>query len=304
MVAYALRRIASSLLVLWLVVSITFFLTRLLPGSPFDREKGGAKVAEALAKQYQLDGSLWQQYQAYLRDLLHGDLRRSTKYRQWSASEILAQKLPVSLVLGGCALLLATTAGVGLGAACALRPGSRRDRWLMAATMLPNAIPTFVSGPLLIVVFALLLSWLPVGGWGQPAQIILPTLCLAAPFAAQLARLTRGSLHETLSQPYIRSARAKGLSPQAVLLRHALRPAMLPVVSYLGPLAANLLTGSMVIESIFSISGTGSVFVNSIQNRDVFPLCAAVLVYCSLLIFFNLLTDLVLVLLDRRIQLR
>ena len=263
-----LRRLASIPVLLFCVVTITFFLIRLSPGGPFDSER---KLPPAIEKQllakYQLDGPIFDQYKGYLADLLHGDLRLSTKYRSRSVNEILAQTLPVTLTLGTTALLLALLGGLWLGTFAAARPNSMVEGVTLAITLLSISLPSFVLGPLLILIFSIKLAWLPVGGWGTPAQLLLPALTLAIPYAAVIARLLHDSLRETLAEDFVRTARSKGLSERAVIYRHALRVAILPVISYLGPLAANLLTGSIVVETIFHIPGAGGFFVNSILNR-------------------------------------
>lgn len=298
-----LRRLASLPVVLLCVVTITFFLIRLSPGGPFDSER---KIPEAIEKQllakYKLDGPILAQYMGYLKDLLHGDLRLSTKYRNRSVNEILEQTLPVTLTLGATALLIAVTIGVWLGAFAAARPGTFSEAGALVLTLMAISLPSFVLGPLLILIFAIKLTWLPVGGWGTPLQLILPSVTLAIPYAAVIARLLHDSLRETLAEDFVRTARAKGLSERAVVYRHALRVAILPVISYLGPLAANLLTGSIVVETIFHIPGAGGFFINSILNRDGFLLGGVVIVYCVLLVIFNLLVDLSYRVLDRRIR--
>ena len=304
MPSFLLRRLLSSFLVLFFAVSLTFLLTRLLPGGPFDREKGGsAKVEAALQEKYKLNGTLWQQYTSYLGDLAHLDLRISTKYRDWSVAEILAQKMPSSLKLGGIAFVIASTLGVLLGALAAMRRDTPIDWAAMFGALVAISIPSFITGPFLIAIFALWLRWLPVGGWGSVSHLVLPAICLSAPYIAYVARLMRNSLLDVLKSDFLRTAKAKGLTETQALTRHALKVAILPVVTYLGPLAAHLLTGSMIVETVFNISGAGSIFVNSIQNRDVFPLCGAVIVYCTLLIVFNLIVDLLYSVLDKRIRL-
>jgi oligopeptide transport system permease protein len=298
-----IRRLASMPVVLLCVITITFFLMRLSPGGPFDSErKLPAAIERQLLAKYQLDGPLLSQYTGYLRDLLHGDLRLSTKYRNRSVNEILAQTLPVTLTLGATALLIAVVSGLWLGAFAAARPASLAESGVLAITLISISLPSFVLGPLLILLFSIRLHWLPVGGWGTPQQLLLPSITLAVPYAAVIARLLHDSLRETLGEDFIRTARAKGLSESVVIYRHALRVAILPVVSYLGPLAANLLTGSIVVETVFHIPGAGCFFVNSILNRDGFLLGGVVIVYCVLLLIFNLLVDLSYRLLDRRIQ--
>jgi oligopeptide transport system permease protein len=304
MLATLLRRLAALVVVLFCVVSATFLLVRLSPGGPFDSErKIPAAIERQLLAKYKLDGPLWQQYTGYLGDLLHGDLRLSTKYRNRSVNEILAQTLPVTLALGSAAFLVATLAGVWLGAYAATRRGHWGDTASMLTALLAISLPSFVLGPLSILIFALWLGWLPVGGWGGFSHLVLPALVLAAPYVASIARLMRGSMLETLGQDFVRTARAKGLGERTILYKHALRIAILPVVSYLGPLAANLLTGSIVVETIFNIPGAGGFFVNSILNRDGFLLGGVVIVYCVLLVLFNLVVDLAYTALDRRISL-
>jgi ABC-type dipeptide/oligopeptide/nickel transport system permease component len=304
MASFFFRRLLSFILVLWSVVTLTFFLVRLAPGGPFSRErKIPPAIEQQLLARYKLNGSLFEQYTDYLGDLLKGDLRLSTKYRDRSVNELIGDGLPVSAALGFCAFLIATFGGILLGSVAALRQHS----WLDAASMLGAlaliSVPTFVAGPLLALVFGLWLGWLPVGGWGQPESILLPALTLAGPAMAYVARLTRSSLLEVLSQDFIRTARSKGLADSKVVLRHALKLALLPVVSFLGPLAANLLTGSIVVETLFNIPGMGGYFVHSILNRDVFLLSGVVIVYCTLLVGLNLLVDVLYSVLDRRIQL-
>jgi oligopeptide transport system permease protein len=304
MIRFIAKRIVGLLVVLYCVVTITFFLVRLMPGGPFDRER---KLPEHIEKQllakYKLDGPLFEQYVNYLGDLLHGDLRLSTKYRSRSVNEILADSLPVSGMLGGIAFCVATIGGVFLGSLAAAKQQTWVDRSAMLAALFAVSLPSFVIGPLLVLVFAIDLPILPVGGWGTWQSLILPSITLAAPYTAYIARLTRSSMLEVLTQDYIRTARAKGLSDTAVIYKHGLRVAILPVVSFLGPLAANLLTGSIVVESIFSIPGTGGFFVNSVLNRDGFLLAGVVIVYCALLVLFNLVVDLLYGLLDHRISL-
>lgn len=304
MIATLLRRIVSLVVVLGIVISATFFLIRLSPGGPFDAER---KIPEAIEKQllakYKLDGTLWEQYTGYWGDLLRGDLRLSTKYRNRSVNEILAQTLPVTFTLGGIAFVIATTLGVWLGTFAATRHRRLGDTLAMLGALVAISLPSFVIGPILILIFALDLRWLPVGGWGHPAQFLLPAITLAAPYVAYIARLMRSSMLDTLNQDFIRTARAKGLAERVVLWKHALRVAILPVVTFLGPLAAHLLTGSIVVETIFHIPGAGGFFVHSIQNRDGFLLGGVVIVYCVLLVVFNLIVDIAYTLLDRRIEL-
>jgi oligopeptide transport system permease protein len=333
MAAFFFKRLLSLLAVLFCVVTITFFMIRLAPGGPFDRErKVPPNIEKELLLKYRLDGpqgradgralgarlglsagaaaslgeagSLLQQYGEYLWDIVrHGDLRISTKYLNRSVNEILAQTLPVSLSLGALAFLLASTAGVWLGTFAAVRHNTWLDAGAMFWALLAISVPAFVTGPLCILVFALDLGVLPVGGWNSAASIVLPSLVLAAPYVAYIARLMRSSMLETLEQDFVRTARAKGLPESAVVYKHALKVAILPVVSFLGPLAANLLTGSLIVESVFNIPGMGGFFVNAIQNRDGFLLGGVVIVYCVLLVVMNLAVDIAYTLLDRRVRL-
>ena len=304
MAAFILRRIVSLIFVLFCVVTITFLLIRLAPGGPFDRErKIPPQIEKELLAKYKLDGPIWDQYRGYMWDLLHGDLRLSTKYRNRSVNELLAQSLPVSATLGAVAFLIATAGGVWIGACAAVRHNTPADTWAMLGALLAISIPTFVIGPLLILIFAIRLHWFPVGGWGTLGCLILPAITLACPYVAYIARLMRTSMLEVLGLDFVRTARAKGLAEQRIVFKHALKVAILPIVSFLGPLAANLLTGSIVVESIFNIPGAGAFFINSVQNRDGFLLGGVVIVYCALLVVMNLIVDLVYVVLDKRIKL-
>lgn len=302
-VSFLLQRFLSFSLVLFCVVTITFFLVRLSPGGPFDSErKLPPAIEKALLAKYRLDGSLWQQYTAYLSDLLRGDLRLSTKYRNRTVNEILAQTLPVTMTLGALSFFLATVLGVWCGSFAAVHHGSWKDSGAMLFALLAISLPAFIVGPLLILVFSLYLKWLPVGGWGSFSQLILPSITLALPYIAYIARLMRSSMLETLQTHFVRTARAKGVSEIQTVYFHALRVAILPVVTFLGPLAAHLLTGSIVVETIFHLPGSGGFFVHSVLNRDGFLLGGVVIVYCVLLVSFNFLVDIAYTLLDRRIK--
>jgi oligopeptide transport system permease protein len=304
MLRFIAKRAIGLLIILFCVITITFFLVRMMPGGPFDRErKLPPNIEKALLAKYKLSGPILDQYFNYLGDLLHGDLRLSTKYRSRTVNEILADSLPVSATLGGIAFVFATVIGIVLGSVAAARQHTWIDRTAMFAALFAISLPSFVIGPILILLFAIYFPLFPVGGWGSIQSLILPSLTLAAPYAAYIARLTRASMLEVLTQDFVRTARAKGLSEGQVIYKHALRVAILPVVSFLGPLAANLLTGSIIVESIFSIPGAGGFFVNSVLNRDGFLLAGVVIVYCALLVLFNLLVDVLYGILDRRIML-
>lgn len=331
MIAFILRRLVSLLFVLFCVITLTFILIRLAPGGPFDRErKIPPKILSVLLAKYHIDmpearangeafakthgwsaenvqraGSVFSgvaQYKFYLGSLLHGDLLISTKYLNRSVNELLAQTLPVTATLGAVAFFIATIGGVWLGCWAAVRRDTMLDAGAMLGALLAISIPTFVIGPVLVLIFAVKLEWLPVGGWGSWPSLVLPAITLASPYAAYIARLMRTSMLEVMGQDFIRTARAKGLTRSRVVYKHALKVAILPVISFLGPLAANLLTGSLVVEAIFNIPGAGGFFVNSIFNNDGFLLEGVVIVYCVLLVLMNLLVDIAYGLLDKRIK--
>ncbi len=297
------RRFIALCFVLVGVIALTFTLLRLAPGDPFLGERSISEEALTRKKaEMKLDGPLAWQLLRYYGDLLRGDLRSSSKYKDKPVAEILGQSLPVSFHLGSMAFVLAGVGGIGLGVVAALRKNTWADYASMFAALAAISLPAFVTGPLLILVFSLWLGWLPVGGWFGWKQTILPALCLAAPYVAYVARLMRNSLLEVLQQDFIRTARAKGLAPARVAVQHGLRVAILPVVTFLGPLAANLLTGSVIVEAVFGVPGAGQYFVRAIENRDFFLLLGVVIVYCTLLVVVNFLVDIAYVRLDRRIK--
>jgi oligopeptide transport system permease protein len=307
MLRYALRRLLHAIPTLLALVTIAFFMVRLAPGGPFDSERAlSAEVEANLAARYHLDEPLGQQYLRYLGDLLRGDFGPSFQYRDYSVTELIAAGFPVSLTLGALAMLVAVLAGVAAGGGAALHRGTRLDRALMALAMTGISVPNFVLAPLLVLLFAVLLGWLPAGGWTEqgPLALLLPVVSLALPQVAYVARLTRGALLEVLSQPWIRTARAKGLSEREVVLRHALKPALLPVVSYLGPALAALVTGSVVVEQIFGIPGLGRYFVQGALNRDYTLVVGVVVFYGTIVVAFNLVVDLAYGWLDPRVRLR
>lgn len=326
MVGFIARRVISLFVVLLIAVSITFCLLRFAPGDAFNlSEKQNTPEAQAKQREkYNLDGPIWWDLARYLglgkkseekytdgtvrepagyRGLLQGNFDASLKLKDRRVGELLSQTMPTSMSIGLLALMIATTLGVWLGSIAAVK----KHTWIDTATMLGAlgaiSVPTFVVGPTLALVFALWLGWLPVGGVGGFANLILPAVTLAGPFVAYIARLTRTSLLEVLAQDFVRTAHAKGLSERRVLYRHVLKVGILPVVSFLGPLAAGVLTGSLVVERVFSLPGMGEFFVNSVLNRDQFLCCGAVAVYCTLLVVMNLLVDIAYHWLDPRIRL-
>ena len=305
MLSYVLRRFAGLIPTLIIIVTASFLILRLAPGGPFDQEQTLSPAVRAnLARAYGLDQPLARQYLTYLSRLAHGDLGTSLRERDFSVNELIAQGLPVSATLGAAALLLALLAGIPAGIAAALLHNRAPDYALAAGSALGLALPSFVTGPLLALTFGVTLHWLPVAGWsgGAPRFLILPAVTLALPVAASLARLTRASLLEVLRAPFIRSARSRGLGPARVLLRHALPPALLPVVSYLGPAIAFVVTGSLVVESVFGLPGTGRYLVQGAIDRDYPLVMGMIIVYALLTLGLNLLADLLYGWLDPRVR--
>ena len=303
MARYLARRIAFALITLWVVVTVTFFLVRAAPGGPFDGERRLPPEVEAnLRAAYHLDEPLWRQYGRYLGMLSQGDLGPSFRQKDFTVGELIGAGLPVSLAVGGLALALAVLAGVAAGTLAALARNRLRDRLFVAAATLALALPPIVVGPGLVLVFAVWLGWLPAGGYSSAAHFVLPVVALALPYAAAFARLARGSVAETLGRPHVRTARAKGLPARRIVVRHVLPSALLPVVSFMGPAAAALLAGSMVIEAVFSMPGLGRYFVQAALNRDYTLVTGAVIVYAALVLAFNLLVDLCYARLDPRIR--
>jgi oligopeptide transport system permease protein len=303
-IRFILRRIAQSVPTLLAVVTVSFFLMRLAPGGPFDLERPLAPAAmENLRRVYGLDRPLIVQFGSYLAGLARGDLGPSFSFRDQSVVDLIARGLPVSATLGTLALVAATVLGVGFGIAAALHRGGPVDRILGIGAALTLSLPSFVVAPLLQIAFGLTLRWLPLGGWegGAPSHLVLPVVTLALPQVGALARLTRASLGEVLRTHPVRTMRSLGLPPARVT-RHALRGALLPVVAYLGPLAAALLTGSVVVETIFGLPGIGRYFVEGALNRDYTLVMGTVLLVAGLVIALNLAADLACAWLDPRLR--
>ena len=290
---------------LLIIVTLSFYMMRLAPGGPFDQERPiPPEILRNIEKAYHLDEPLWQQYLRYLGGVVRGDFGPSYRTKDFTVSELLAEGAPASFKVGGLAAVLSLLLGLAAGITAALRHNSWVDYGVMALAMIGIAIPSFVMAPLLTLIFGVYLGWLPAGGWGggAPLFMILPVVALALPEVARIARLTRGAMIEQLSANYVRTARAKGLRARLVVLRHALPGAMLPVVSYLGPMIAALLTGSVVIETIFSIPGIGRYFVQSALNRDYTVVMGVVIVYAAMIILLNMLVDLAYGLLDPKVR--
>jgi len=301
---YAVKRLLGAVPTLFLLITVAFFMMRLAPGGQFDKErKVTAEVEANLERAYHLDEPLIFQYGRYLANVLQGDFGPSFKYKDFSVTELIWGGFPTSLRLGGTAILLASVFGLALGIVAALKQNSAVDYLVMATAMTGITLPNFVVAPLLTLVFGLWLSWLPVGGWGDSwTQAILPIVALTLPEVAAVARLTRGSMIEVLRSNYVRTARAKGLPERITILRHALKAALLPVISYLGPAVAAIITGSIVIEQVFSIPGIGRYFVQASLNRDYTLVMGVTIFYGALIILFNLMVDLVYGLLDPKVR--
>ncbi|NDH86505.1 ABC transporter permease, partial [bacterium] len=279
MISFLIRRILSSIPVALAVIAICFLLVRLAPGSPFSSERALDPATQAMLEtKYGLSGSLPNQLFHYASNLLHGDLGDSLKFRGRSVNEIIGQSLPRSLLLGSIAFTLALALGIPLGAWSAARQGKPSGAILNGLALLTLSIPTFILAPVTVLLFSFYIRLCPPAGWGSPSQLILPSLCLSLPFVGVCARLTRSGLLEVLGADFIRTARAKGVTEPNLIFLHALRPAILPLVAYAGPLAASILTGSLLIEETFAIPGIGQFFVSGVINRDVFLVSGVVLV--------------------------
>jgi oligopeptide transport system permease protein len=307
MLSYAIKRLIGAVPTLLLIVAITFFMVHLAPGGPFDKErKLSAEVEANLRKAYHLDEPVPVQFGRYVGNLLRGDFGPSFQYKDYSVTELILGGFPTSLTLGAIAMTAALLLGIGAGMIAALRQNSLLDHALMGGAVLGVAVPNFVVAPLLTLVIGLQLRWLPVGGWGEGGfsirHMVLPVIALALPQIATIARLMRGSMLEVLRTNYIRTARAKGLPERLLLLRHGVKAALPPIVSYLGPAIANIITGSIVIEQIFGIPGIGRYFVQAALNRDYTLVMGVVVFYGALIILLNLLADLAYGLLDPQVR--
>ena len=303
--SYTLRRLLAAVPTLLAVISVCYFLLHATPGGPFDTErKVSAAVLANLQAKYHLDLPVWQQYLLYLKSLLQGDLGASFRYADWSVNDLVAQALPVSLTVGGISMLLSIVIGVGLGIAAALKRNSMVDYFVMFVGNIGSAFPSFVLGPVLILVFALSFGWLPAGGWDafQLRFMVLPVALLTFINVSTIGRMMRGSLIEVMHSNFIRTARAKGLPMRVVVLRHALRPALLPVVSVIGPLAISSITSALVTETVFSLPGLGKLIVNGAANRDYTLVLGLVVLITVLAVTLNLLVDLAYACLDPKIR--
>ncbi|MFZ9336408.1 MAG: oligopeptide ABC transporter permease OppB [Burkholderiaceae bacterium] len=303
--SFALRRALATLPTLLAVITVCYLLLHATPGGPFDGERVVSEAVLAnLQAKYHLDKPLWQQYLLYLQALLQGDLGASFRYADWSVNELVAKALPVSLAVGATAMLLSLLLGVAAGILAALRQNTSVDHALMVLASAGHTLPSFVVGPLLVLVFAIGLRWFPAGGWSDfdPRYMVLPVVLLVLINMATIARVMRGSLIEVLHSPYIRTAHAKGLPLRLVVMRHALKPALLPVVSLMGPLCISSITSALVTETVFSLPGLGRLIVNGAANRDYTLVLGLVVLITVIAVLLNLLVDLVYAWLDPKIR--
>lgn len=305
MLKFILKRIMEAIPTLFILITFSFFLMRLAPGSPFTSEKAyPPEVMANIEAKYHLNEPLYKQYFIYLNDLSHGDFGPSFKYKDQTVNDLIASAFPVSFKLGIVAFIFAIILGVLSGTIAALKQNSKWDYLIMSFAMTGVIMPSFVFAPLLVLFFAIHLKWLPAGGWngGQLYYMVLPVLSLTIGYVAGIARITRGSMIEVLHSNFIRTAKAKGLPMRKIILKHALRPALSPVITYLGPAFVGIITGSIVIESVFGLPGIGQLFVNGALNRDYSLVLSLTILVGSLTIFFNALVDILYAVIDPKIR--
>ncbi|MDT2732256.1 ABC transporter permease [Streptococcus parauberis] len=303
MTKYLLKRVAILIATLWVVVTLSFFLMQIMPGTPYNSPKLTEEMIAMMNKQYGLDKPLWAQYLKYLVDILHGDFGTSYQSINQSVSKLIAQRLGVSVHLGIQALVVGITGGLLVGAVSARNKNNKIDAFLSIVSTLGISVPAFIIGLLLLDYFGFKWGLLPLSGWGTFAQTILPTLGLAIPVFAQVTRFFRSEMIETLNSDYIQLARAKGLTNRQVTNKHAYRNSMIPVLTLVGPMAANILTGSALIEQIFSIPGIGQQFVSSIPTKDYPVIMGTTIVYAVMLMVAILITDIIISISDPRVRL-
>ena len=302
MTRYVFRRLGGAIIILWVIITVTFALMHAIPGGPFTTEKKlPPQVKASIEAKYHLDDPVWKQYGDYLGGVITGDLGPSYKYEGRSVNDIISDAFPISAQLGLLSLMVAVVGGIAAGAISAMRPNGIVDYAVTILSTIGISVPTFIIGAVLVYVVGFELGLFPVALWRGPSYMVLPVLTLAAQPMAFIARLTRSGLLDVYQQEYIRTARAKGLSSWTILTRHALGNAILPVITYLGPLAASLLTGSFIVETIFAIPGLGQYFVTSIYNRDYTVILGITIFYSALVVFLNILVDMIYPLIDPRV---
>lgn len=302
MTRYVFRRLGGAIIILWVIITVTFALMHAIPGGPFTTEKKlPPQVKASIEAKYHLDDPVWKQYGDYLGGVITGDLGPSYKYEGRSVNDIISDAFPISAQLGLLSLMVAVVGGIAAGAISAMRPNGIVDYAVTILSTIGISVPTFIIGAVLVYVVGFELGWFPVALWRGPSYMVLPVLTLAAQPMSFIARLTRSGLLDVYQQEYIRTARAKGLSSWTILTRHALGNAILPVITYLGPLAASLLTGSFIVETIFAIPGLGQYFVTSIYNRDYTVILGITIFYSALVVFLNILVDMIYPLIDPRV---
>ena len=302
MTRYVFRRLGGAIIILWVIITVTFALMHAIPGGPFTTEKKlPPQVKASIEAKYHLDDPVWKQYGDYLGGVITGDLGPSYKYEGRSVNDIISNAFPISAQLGLLSLMVAVVGGIAAGAISTMRPNGIVDYAVTVLSTIGISVPTFIIGAVLVYVVGFELGWFPVALWRGPSYMVLPVLTLAAQPMAFIARLTRSGLLDVYQQEYIRTARAKGLDSWTILTRHALGNAILPVITYLGPLAASLLTGSFIVETIFAIPGLGQYFVTSIYNRDYTVILGITIFYSALVVFLNILVDMIYPLIDPRV---
>ncbi|MFO6424332.1 oligopeptide ABC transporter permease OppB [Motilimonas sp. KMU-193] len=305
MTKFILKRLLEAIPTLLVLITVSFFLMRFAPGNPFSSERSlPPQVKANIEAKYGFDKPVVEQYFNYLKNLVQGDLGPSFKYKDYSVNELVAQALPVSAKIGAAAFILAVIIGVSLGTLAALKQNSWVDYLVMSGAMVGVVIPSFVLAPVLVLIFAIGLKWLPAGGWngGAVQFMVLPVIGMMMHYISSIARIMRGSMIEVMSSNFIRTARAKGLSTAYIVSRHALRPAILPVVSYLGPAFVGIITGSVVIETIFGLPGIGQLFVNGALNRDYSMVLGLTILVGALTITFNAIVDILYAVIDPKIR--
>ena len=305
MFSFIIRRLAVAVPTILALITVSFVLMHAAPGGPFTNERNVPEaVMENIEAKYNLDKPLWQQYLIYVGNVAQGDLGPSFRYKDFTVNELIESSFPRSAYIGAWSFLFVVVFGVGLGVVAALKQNRWPDYTVMTAAMTGVVFPNFVMAPLLVLLFAVTLRWLPAGGWegGQVEYIVLPIIAMATSYIAQVARITRSSMIETLRSPFIRTARAKGIPRHKIVLRHALKPALIPVVSYLGPAFVGIITGSVIIDQVFSTGGIGQHFVNGAINRDYSLILGVTILVCVLTIVFNAAVDILYTWLDPRVR--